>query len=54
MPVGTVSHYHLPGTNQQRLKVTVQGKQGQAVGEYLMERGIPKKWIMVSEVVGKK
>ncbi|EKM76563.1 hypothetical protein AGABI1DRAFT_122508 [Agaricus bisporus var. burnettii JB137-S8] len=41
-------------TNHQRLKVTVQGKQGQAVGEYLMERGIPKKWIMISEVVGKK
>jgi hypothetical protein len=49
-----VSPYQIPGTSQQRLKVVLQGKQSKPIVDYLMERGIPKKWIEVSEVVGKK
>ncbi|KAH6904451.1 eukaryotic translation initiation factor SUI1 family protein [Coprinopsis sp. MPI-PUGE-AT-0042] len=36
------------------LEVLVQGKQSTAVLEYLMEKGIPKKWIEVSDLSGKK
>lgn len=35
-------------------EVLVQGKQSTAVLEYLMEKGIPKKWIEVSDLSGKK
>ncbi|KXN90431.1 Eukaryotic translation initiation factor 2D [Leucoagaricus sp. SymC.cos] len=50
----SVSPYQVPGTNQQRLKVVVQGKQSKPIVEYLIERGVPKKWIEVTEVLGKK
>lgn len=36
------------------LEVLVQGKQSTAVVEYLMGKGIPKKWIEVSDLSGKK
>ncbi|TFK27317.1 hypothetical protein FA15DRAFT_666610 [Coprinopsis marcescibilis] len=35
-------------------EVLVQGKQGPAVLEYLISKGIPKRWIEVSDLVGKK
>jgi len=40
-----------PGSS---LEVLVQGKQSPAVVEYLRSRGIPKKWIEVSDLSGKK
>jgi translation initiation factor 2D len=36
------------------LEVLVQGKQSQAVVDYLTSKGIPKKWIEVSDLSGKK
>ncbi|KAJ7468669.1 eukaryotic translation initiation factor SUI1 family protein [Mycena latifolia] len=36
------------------LEVLVQGKQSKVVVEYLMDKGIPKKWIEVIDLVGKK
>ncbi|TEB33710.1 eukaryotic translation initiation factor SUI1 family protein [Coprinellus micaceus] len=36
------------------LEVLVQGKQGKAVVEYLTAKGIPKRWIDVSDLSGKK
>jgi len=36
------------------LEVLVQGKQSAAVVEYLMGKGISKKWIEVSDLIGKK
>ncbi|KAJ7737885.1 eukaryotic translation initiation factor SUI1 family protein [Mycena maculata] len=36
------------------LEVLVQGKQAKAVVDYLTEKGIPRKWIDVSDLVGKK
>ncbi|KAF9528822.1 eukaryotic translation initiation factor SUI1 family protein [Crepidotus variabilis] len=36
------------------MEVLVQGKQTKAASEYLMAKGIPKKWIVVSDVKGKK
>ncbi|KAG2005858.1 eukaryotic translation initiation factor SUI1 family protein [Coprinopsis cinerea AmutBmut pab1-1] len=36
------------------LEVLVQGKQSSAVLEYLTGKGIPKRWIEVSDLVGKK
>ncbi|KAJ7088555.1 eukaryotic translation initiation factor SUI1 family protein [Mycena crocata] len=36
------------------LEVLVQGKQSKVVGDYLTEKGIPKKWIEVIDLVGKK
>ncbi len=36
------------------MQVVVQGKQSKTVVEYLLEKGIPKKWIEVSEAVKKK
>ncbi|KAJ6526619.1 eukaryotic translation initiation factor SUI1 family protein [Mycena vulgaris] len=36
------------------LEVLVQGKQSKAVVDYLTEKGIPKKWIEVTDLVGKK
>jgi translation initiation factor 2D len=36
------------------LEVLVQGKQAKAVVEYLTGRGIPKKWIEIVDLSGKK
>lgn len=36
------------------LEVLVQGKQSVAVVEYLVGKGISKKWIEVSDLIGKK
>ncbi|KAF8153971.1 hypothetical protein B0H34DRAFT_719823 [Crassisporium funariophilum] len=36
------------------LEVLVQGKQSKAVVDYLMAKGIPKKWIEISDLSGKK
>jgi translation initiation factor 2D len=36
------------------LEVLVQGKQAKAVMEYLTGRGLPKKWIEVADLTGKK
>lgn len=36
------------------LEVLVQGKQAPAVVDYLTSKGIPKKWIEVSDLSGKK
>lgn len=36
------------------LEVLVQGKQAKAVIEYLTGRGIPKKWIEIVDLSGKK
>lgn len=36
------------------VEVLVQGKQSQAVVDYLTSKGIPKKWIEVSDLCGKK
>jgi len=41
-----------PKSNQ--MEVLVQGKQGKAVTEYLINKGIPKKWIVVDDSTGKK
>jgi len=49
----TVSPYQIPGTSQQRLKVIVQGKQSKPVADYLVGRGIPKKWVEITEIVKK-
>ena len=35
-------------------EVLVQGKQGKAVGEYLMGKGVPKKWIQLEDTTEKK
>jgi len=48
-----VSPYQIPGTSQQRLKVIVQGKQSKPVIDYLVRRGIPKRWVEVNEMVKK-
>jgi translation initiation factor 2D len=32
----------------------VQGKQGKAVSEYLMGKGVPKKWIQLEDTTEKK
>jgi len=40
-----------PGSS---LEVLLQGKHSTAVVEYLRSRGIPKKWIEVSDLSGKK
>ncbi|KAJ3496044.1 hypothetical protein NMY22_g19861 [Coprinellus aureogranulatus] len=40
-----------PGSS---LEVLVQGKQGKAVVDYLTGKGIPKRWIEVSDLSGKK
>jgi translation initiation factor 2D len=34
--------------------VLVQGKQAKAVAEYLTGRGVPKKWIEIIDLSGKK
>lgn len=49
----TVSPYQIPGTSRQRLKVIVQGKQSKPVVDYLVKRGIPKRWVEVIEMVKK-
>lgn len=36
------------------LEIFVQGKQSKAVVDYLQSKGIPKKWIEVSDLTGKK
>lgn len=36
------------------LEVLVQGKQSKAVVDHLIARGIPKKWIEVVDIAGKK
>ena len=36
------------------LEVLVQGKQGKAVMDYLTGKGVPKRWIDVSDISGKK
>ncbi|KAL0571249.1 hypothetical protein V5O48_010719 [Marasmius crinis-equi] len=36
------------------MEVLVQGKQGKAVAEYLLEKGVPKKWVEVRDLSGKK
>lgn len=41
-----------PKSNQ--MEVLVQGKQGKAVTEYLINKGIPKKWIVVDDSMEKK
>jgi hypothetical protein len=41
-----------PKSNQ--MEVLVQGKQGKAVTEYLINKGIPKKWIVVDDSTKKK
>jgi hypothetical protein len=41
-----------PKSNQ--MEVLVQGKQGKAVTEYLINKGIPKKWIVVDDSTEKK
>lgn len=35
-------------------EVLVQGKQGKAVTEYLMSKGVPKKWIELEDTTEKK
>jgi translation initiation factor 2D len=35
-------------------EVLVQGKQGKAVSEYLMGKGVPKKWIQLEDTTKKK
>ncbi|KAF8904712.1 hypothetical protein CPB84DRAFT_1814350 [Gymnopilus junonius] len=42
------------GQSQPQMEVLVQGKQAPAVVEYLMGKGIPKRWIEVVDSVGKK
>jgi translation initiation factor 2D len=37
-----------------QMEVLVQGKQGKAVMEYLINKGIPKKWIVVDDSTKKK
>ena len=45
----------LPGKSANAgLEVLIQGKQAKAVVEYLTGRGIPKKWIEVTDLTGKK
>ena len=41
-----------PKSNQ--MEVLVQGKQGKAVTEYLVNKGIPKKWIAMDDSTEKK
>ena len=41
-------------TGKPGLEVLVQGKQSHAVVDYLTSKGIPKKWIEVSDLSGKK
>ena len=41
-----------PKSNQ--MEVLVQGKQGKAVTEYLINKGIPKKWIVVDDSTEKR
>jgi translation initiation factor 2D len=36
------------------MEVLVQGKQAPAVVEYLTGKGIPKRWVEVSDLAGKK
>ena len=36
------------------VKVVVQGKQTKAATEFLLSRGVPRKWIDVTEAPGKK
>lgn len=36
------------------LEVFVQGKQIKAVTEFLLSRGVPKKWIELADLTGKK
>jgi len=36
------------------MEVLVQGKQGPAVVDYLIGKGIPKRWIEVTDLAGKK
>ena len=35
-------------------EVLVQGKQGKVVSEYLMGKGVPKKWIQLEDTTEKK
>ena len=35
-------------------EVLVQGKQGKAVGDYLLSKGVPKKWIEIEDTTEKK
>jgi translation initiation factor 2D len=37
-----------------QLEVLVQGKQSKAVNDYLMDKGIPKKWIDIEDTTEKK
>jgi translation initiation factor 2D len=41
-------------TGKPGLEVLVQGKQSHAVVDYLTSKGIPKKWIEVCDLSGKK
>ncbi|KAF9074609.1 hypothetical protein BDP27DRAFT_1416022 [Rhodocollybia butyracea] len=36
------------------MEVLVQGKQSRAIVDYLLEKGVPKRWIEVHDLVGKK
>jgi hypothetical protein len=37
-----------------QLEILVQGKQGKTVMEYLLEKGVPKKWIEIDDTTEKK
>ncbi|KAF7319522.1 Eukaryotic translation initiation factor SUI1 family protein [Mycena chlorophos] len=50
---GATSVSPAPG-NTPGQEVLVQGKQSKAVSEYLMEKGVPKKWIETKDQTGKK
>ncbi|KAF7329716.1 Eukaryotic translation initiation factor SUI1 family protein [Mycena kentingensis (nom. inval.)] len=50
---GATSVAPCPG-NAPGHEVLVQGKQQKAVSDYLLEKGVPKKWIEVSDLTGKK
>ncbi|PVG00665.1 hypothetical protein CPB86DRAFT_182390 [Serendipita vermifera] len=43
----------IPGKANQ-LEVLVQGKQSKAVSEYLMDKGVPKRWIEIEDTTEKK
>ena len=49
-PFSTTVTAITPKSNQ--MEVLVQGKQGKAVTEYLINKGIPKKWIVVDDSTG--
>ncbi|KAG6871046.1 hypothetical protein C0992_011809 [Termitomyces sp. T32_za158] len=50
---GATSVSPIPGKSA-GMEVMVQGKQSQAVMEYLTGKGIPKKWIETHDLSGKK